>query len=203
MAAEATAALTEDGSLEISNSAPNLQDEALRGSKQRIAIKPKRAARAKSMMVKPVHDDWDEEGGEDEAAEEKTETIPEAEEAAAEPLPAQDEVAEAERLADTFPESPIVKIESAKPVVVKQTPLKIAAKPLAPSTAKNLENLWDDAPVAKTSDTSSGAFADIFADTKPSKPAPVEIIPAKEEDIFGEGANFLTSTKSTTDFFNF
>lgn len=219
--AEASAALTEEGGLEISDAAPALDDDAQKASKQRIAIKPRRTApaRAKSMMVpkSAISDDgWGEE--EEEQQEEQQEVqqesavqesgVEEAVEAA--PVSVVDDsnaVAEAEKLAFDFP---VVSVASpglsASSLAPKQQPLKIAAKPMAPSTAANLENLWgDESPAKKTPPVSSsaGGFADIFAETKPNKPAPVEIIPAKEEDIFGGKDNFLVASKSTTDFFTF
>ena len=66
-------------------------------------------------------------------------------------------------------------------------------------------NLWDDeAPQKVVAQGDSGAFSDIFAETKPKGPPMAELIkPPKEEDIFGGDANFLTNSKSTTDFFSF
>jgi hypothetical protein len=213
---EPAAHLSEEGALEITNSAPVLEDGALRASKQRIAIKPKRVTRAKSMFVSaPIDDDWGNEideaesvGGEEEAAEEAVEVEPDVA-ALAESFPAPPQT-----VAPLRPKEPTIAptkvVPAAEPVVsIKKTaatPLKIAAKPVAASTAANLDNLWDDAPAQSTAPKSehlSGAFADIFAEKKVIKETPEPQKPVESDDIFGEGANFLTSTKSTTDFFKF
>lgn len=231
-APEASAALAEDGTLEISSAAPAIADEALRGSKQRIAIKPKRAARAKSMFVTaaPTSDDgWNDEEEQQQVKDTKEEEEEEgggaavdSEAVAAAPEQADEAlVEEAATLAAAFPDLPTTKAparpveqpakQPAAPVTAspqqpqKQQPLKIASKPVAPSTAANLANLWDDeAPQKVAAQGDSGAFSDIFAETKPKGPPMAELIkPPKEEDIFGGDANFLTNSKSTTDFFSF